>query len=53
LQFNEIVNSNRPLTRPEAITKLKESKDLFELGLLSEKEYNLLREKLTPIIMQK
>ena len=53
LQFNEIVNNNRPLTRSEAITKLKESKDLFELGLLSEKEYNLLREKLTPIIMQK
>ena len=53
LEFNEVVNSNRPLTRSEAITKLKESKDLYELGLLSEKEYDSLREKLTPIIMKK
>ena len=51
LEFNEIVNVNMPLTRSEAIAKLKEHKDLFELGLLSEKEYNILREKLTPIIM--
>ena len=53
LEFNEIVNENRPLTRSEAIAKLKESKDLFELGLLSEKEYNQIKNKLTPIILEK
>ena len=29
------------------------SKDLFELGLLSEKEYNQIKNKLTPIILEK
>ena len=53
LEFNEIVNENRPLSRSEAISKLKESKDLFELGLLSEKEYNQIKKKLTPIILEK
>ena len=53
LEFNEIVNENRPLSRSEAIAKLKESKDLFELGLLSEKEYNQIKNKLTPIILEK
>ena len=53
LEFNEIVNENRPLSRSEAIAKLKESKDLFELGLLSEKEYNQIKKKLTPIILEK
>ena len=51
LESNEILNKNKPLSRSEAISKLKESKDLFELGLMSEKDYNLLRKKLTPIIM--
>ena len=53
LEFNEIVNENRPLSRLEAIAKLKESKDLFELGLLSEKKYNQIKKKLTPIILEK
>ena len=51
LESNEIVNKNKPLTRSEAIAKLKESKDLFELGLMSENEYNLIKKKLTQIIM--
>ena len=46
----EIINPNPPLTRPEAIRKLKESKDLFEIDMLSEEEYNQIRNKLTPII---
>ena len=40
-----------PLSRAEAIAKLKEHKDLYDLGLISEKEYNILKEKLTPIII--
>jgi len=53
LELEEIVNKNKPLSRSEAIVKLRESKDLLELGLMSEKEYNILKKKLTPIIMDK
>ncbi|MBT4738569.1 MAG: hypothetical protein HOO15_05060, partial [Flavobacteriales bacterium] len=48
--IGEIINPNPSLTRPEAIRKLKESKDLFEIDMLSEEEYNQIRNKLTPII---
>lgn len=53
LASGEIVNSNSPLSREEAIKKLKESKDLMELELLSKEEYIKLKEKLTPIILDK
>ena len=46
----EIINPNPPISRSEAISKLKESKDLFDLDMISEQEYNELRKKLTPII---
>lgn len=49
-ETGEILNPNPSLTRSEAIQKLKESQDLMELGLLSEEEYNKLREDLIPII---
>lgn len=50
LQNGEIINPSPVLNRSEAIQKLKESKDLMELDLLSEEEYNKLRDKLLPII---
>jgi len=40
------------MTREEAISKLKEEKDLLDLGLITEKEYNDRKEKLTPIILE-
>ena len=48
----EVVNPNAPLTREEAIKKLRESKDLMELDMMSKDEYENLRKKLTPIIKQ-
>ena len=48
----EIVNPNAPLSREEAIKKLRESKDLMELDMMSKEEYESLRKKLTPIIKQ-
>lgn len=41
------------LTRDQAISKLKEQKDLLDLGLITEEEYKKSKEKLTPLIMDK
>ena len=38
------------LTREDAIEKLKESKELFDLGLLSEDDFNKMRQELAPLI---
>ena len=53
LSSGEIVNPNAPLSRQEAIKKLKESKDLMEIDLLSKEDYEKLKDKLTPIILDK
>jgi hypothetical protein len=47
----EIKPLHAPLTRDEALAKLREAKDLFDLGLLSEEEYNNMRDELSPIIL--
>jgi len=49
LKFNEIISS--VLTREQAIAKLKESKDLLDLGMMSLEDYNKIKAELTPIIM--
>ena len=49
----EIINPNAPLSREQAIAKLKEAKDLMDLGMMSQEEFNALRNELTPIIMNK
>lgn len=41
------------MTRDEAIAKLKESKDLLDLGLVKQDDYDKLKAELTPIIMTK
>jgi len=46
----EVVDPNAPMTREEAISKLKESKDLYELGVITESEYEELRSKLVKLI---
>ena len=51
LSTGEVVNPNQKMTREEAIVKLKESKDLLDLGLLTQEEYNKIKAELTPIIM--
>jgi hypothetical protein len=50
LNTGEIVNPNAAMSREQAIAKLKESKDLLDLGLISQEEYETLKSKLTPII---
>ena len=51
LSSGEIFNKNAPLSREDAIKKLKESKDLMELDFISKEEYEELRKKLSPIIL--
>ena len=50
ISTGEIINPNAPLTREQAIAKLKEAKDLLELDMMSQEEFNSMREELTPII---
>jgi len=46
----ELINPNAPMTREEAIAKLKEAKDLFELDMMTKEEYDAIRIEVTPII---
>ena len=52
LSSGEIFNKNAPLSREDAIKKLKESKDLMDLDFISKEEYEELRKKLSPIILE-
>ena len=49
----EIKSKNAPMTRDEAIAKLKETKELLDLGLIEEADFKKLKEELAPIIMKK
>ena len=51
--FMKCHNTNDPLSREQAIAKLKEAKDLIDLGMMSQDEFDALRKELTPIIMNK
>jgi hypothetical protein len=50
ISLGEILNPNAPLNRQQAIAKLKEAKDLLELEMMNQEEYDNLRKELTPII---
>jgi hypothetical protein len=49
LSVGELVTDR--LTRAEAIAKLKESKDLLDLGMVTQEEFSALKKELTPVIM--
>ena len=46
----EIINPNAPLNREQAIAKLKEAKELLEIDMMSQEEFDALKAELTPII---
>ncbi len=53
IDTKEVLNPNAAMTKEQAIAKLKESKDLLDLGMMTQIEFEQLKEKLTPIIMKK
>ena len=53
IESGELFLLNRKITRDEALAKLKDAKDLFDLNLMSKEEYEKLRIELTPIITGK
>ena len=50
VSLNEIINPNAPLNREQAIAKLKEAKELLEIDMMSQEEFDVLKEELSPII---
>ncbi|SHJ25332.1 hypothetical protein SAMN04488096_1212 [Mesonia phycicola] len=51
LELGEIKNPNRKLTKEEAISKLKEAKELLELGVITQADYDKLKSEMTPLIL--
>lgn len=50
LEASEIINPKGTLTRQQAIDKLKESKELLDLEVITQEEYNNIKEDLTKFI---
>ena len=53
IEIGEVINLKAAMTKEQAIALLKEKKELFDLGLLTEDEFNKVKVELTPIIMGK
>tara|TARA_B100001250_G_C19770474_1_gene776920 strand:+ start:587 stop:1297 length:711 start_codon:yes stop_codon:yes gene_type:complete len=53
IESGELFLLNRKMTRDEALVKLKEAKELYDLDLMSKDEYEKLRTELAPIITSK
>ena len=53
IESGEILLKNRKMTREEAISKLKEAKELMEIDMMSKEEFEKLKKELRPIIMKK
>ena len=53
IKKGELTNPNAPMTRAEAIAKLKEAKDLMEIDMISVEEFEALKAELKPIIMKR
>ena len=52
LAYGEIKLQNMPLSREEAIVKLKEAKELLDLEIISIQEYQKIKAKMSPLINQ-
>jgi len=53
IESGELLLKNRKMTRDEAISKLKEAKELMEIDMMSKEEFEELKTELAPIISNK
>ena len=53
IESGEVLLKNRKMTREEAITKLKEAKELLEIDMITKEEFENLKKKFGPIIRGK
>ena len=53
INTGEIINPYGPMTREQAIAKLKDAKDLVDLGLMTKEDFEKLKGELSKIIIQK
>lgn len=53
IESGEVLLKNRKMTRDEAIAKLKESKELMEIDMMSKEQFDELKKELAPIINNK
>lgn len=51
-ETGEIINPNAKPTREQAIAQLKETKDLLDLQVISQEEYDAKKAELTPFILK-
>jgi hypothetical protein len=51
LELGEIQNLKIKLTKEQAISKLKEAKELLNLGVITQVDYDELKSELTPLIL--
>ena len=51
IESGEILLKNRKMTREEAIAKLREAKELLDLEMMSQEDYDALKKELSAIIM--
>lgn len=52
LQVGEVMNPNAALTREQAMKRLKESKDLLDLGVINQSKFDSIKAVLSPIILK-
>ncbi|MBW3518320.1 hypothetical protein [Flavobacterium sp. NKUCC04_CG] len=52
LEAGEIINPKGKISRVQAIDKLKESKELLDLGVISEEEYDKIKLEMSTIIKE-
>jgi len=50
LARNEVINPNRAMTRDEAIAALKQQKDLLDLGMITQEQFDAKKTELASII---
>ena len=53
IEYGEVLLKNRKMTRDEAISKLREAKELMEIEMMSKEDFDKLKKELAPIIMKK